>query len=88
MSEQITPKWATTKGAKRYSGFSERLIQKYIELDLIESALVKKPGCERGVRLINLASLDAFIEAGIGQRVELKMNERKSKPPLQNATSH
>ena len=78
--ETINPKWANLRVATKYSGISIRVLQTYIAGGLIRSALVKKPGCERGVRIIDLASLDELIEASIGQRVELKMNERKIKP--------
>jgi hypothetical protein len=81
-SQTIRPKWAGLKVAKQYSGFSIRLLQAYIADDLIRSSLVKKPGCKRGIRLIDLESLDAFIEKGIGAKVELEMNEKRdqSKP--------
>jgi hypothetical protein len=87
-NQLLSPKWANLRVAAKYSGLSIRLLQGYIAGGLIRSALVKKPGCERGVRLIDLASLDELIEASIGQRVELKMNQTKPKPPLENAPSH
>lgn len=77
-SQTIRPKWAGLKVARQYSGFSIRLLQAYIADDLIRSSLVKKPGCGRGVRLIDLDSLDAFIERGIGEKVNLEMNEKRS----------
>ena len=81
-SQQVRPKWAGLKASKQYSGFSIRLLQAYIADGLIRSSLVKKPGCGRGVRLIDLDSLDAFIERGIGEKVNLEMNEKRkqSKP--------
>lgn len=78
MSETaIKPKWGTYKVATRYSGISTRLLQVHVAEGNIRSALVKKPGSERGVRLIDLDSLDAFIEQGIGAKVDLEMNRNR-----------
>lgn len=71
-----TPRWATYKQAKVHSGLSIRLLQDYVSSDLIRSAVVMKPHSKRGVRLIDLKSLDDFIEQGIGQKVELAMNSK------------
>jgi hypothetical protein len=79
--ESIAPKWADLRVAAKYSCLSIRLLQAYIADGLIRSALVKKPGRERGVRLIDLDDLNRFIEGSIGQRVELKMNEKHNKTP-------
>ena len=79
--ESIAPKWANLRVAAKYSCLSTRLLETYIEYGLIRSALIKKPGRERGVRLIDLDDLNRFIEGSIGQRVELKMNEKHNKTP-------
>ena len=78
MTDQyVRPKWGTYKVATRYSGISTRLLQVHVAEGNIRSALVKKPGSERGVRLIDLDSLDAFIEQGIGAKVDLEMNRNR-----------
>ncbi len=78
MTDQLVrPKWANLKVAEKYSGLSTRILQVYVAEELVRSSLVKKPGCGRGVRLIDLDSLDAFIEQGIGAKVELEMNANR-----------
>jgi len=76
--ENITPKWLKLRDAEKYSGLSTRSLHYFIADNLIVSSLVKKRGNERGQRLIDVASLDAFIKAGIGKRTDLKMNNPKS----------
>lgn len=77
---EITPRWGNYKTASRHSGLSIRLLQDYVKDCLIRSSVVSKPGANRGVRLIDLNSLDALIEAGIGAKTELAMNiNRKSR---------
>jgi DNA polymerase III epsilon subunit-like protein len=60
--DYITPQWLTIEGVRRYSGLSSNTIYNYINTGHIVSAMVKLPGNHRGRRLINRASLDAFIE--------------------------
>jgi hypothetical protein len=60
--EYITPQWLTIEGVRQYSGLSSNTIYKYVHSGHIVNALVKLPGNTRGRRLINRASLDAFIE--------------------------
>ena len=59
----ITPQWLTIEGARRYSGLSDGTIYAYIRSGHVVSAMVTLPGNRRGRRLINRASLDAFIES-------------------------
>jgi len=73
---QIVPRWLTLKGAAIYSGLSERTIENYIKADLVVSSNVVMPGNSRGRRLIERASLDAFIERGIGGKSEIAMNRK------------
>lgn len=77
-----TPRWGNYKQARIYSGLSIRLLQDFVSSNLIRSSVVLKPGAKRGVRLIDLESLDDLIIAGVGKPpVELAMNaNRKSKP--------
>jgi len=69
-----TPRWGQYKQARIHSGLSIRLLQDFVSNNLIRSSVVTKPGAKRGVRLIDLHSLDEFIERGVGQKTELEMN--------------
>ena len=62
-----TPRWGNYKQAQVHTGLSTRLLQDYVKVGLIRSSVVTKPGSQRGVRLIDLHSLDEFIEAGVGK---------------------
>lgn len=64
-------RWAPLSIAARYCGLSERHLQTLISERLIASSLVKRPGASRGRRLVDLRSLDEWIETGLfetGQR--------------------
>jgi excisionase family DNA binding protein len=61
------PRWATVKQAAEYSGLSERHLYNLIGDGLIRSSLAKRPNASRGRRLIDLHSLDAWIETGLMQ---------------------
>ena len=63
----ISPRWATLKQAADYSGLSERHLYNAIADGLIRSSLVKRPNASRGRRLVDLYSLDAWIETGLMQ---------------------
>lgn len=67
-------RWGNYKQANAYSGLSVRLLQDYVRDELVRSSIVLKPGAKRGVRLIDLASLDALIERGVGLKAEVPMN--------------
>ncbi len=56
IQHQPARRWATLKDAATYCGLS------------IVSTLVKRPNATRGRRLIDLRSLDAWIEQGIGDK--------------------
>jgi hypothetical protein len=60
--------------ASRYSGLSVSLLEILIRRGIIKSALVSQPGSKRGARLINVASLDDYIESGVGKSADLEMN--------------
>jgi hypothetical protein len=70
----VLPRWANYKQASAYSGLSTRVLQDYVRDGLIRSSLVRKPGAKRGVRIVDLTSLDALIEQGIGAKSEIVMN--------------
>jgi len=61
------PRWATLKQAASYSGLSDRHLYTLIGDGLIRSSLVKRPNASRGRRLVDLRSLDDWIESGLMQ---------------------
>jgi hypothetical protein len=63
----ISPRWATLKQAASYSGLSDRHLYTLIGDGLIRSSLVKRPNASRGRRLVDLRSLDDWIESGLMQ---------------------
>jgi hypothetical protein len=67
MNQQLQPRWATLKGAAKYSGLSERYLQDFIRDGLIQSSLVRRPNSKKGRRLIDLRSLDEWIEQGLNE---------------------
>jgi hypothetical protein len=76
----IVPRWANLPKAEKYSGLGVRVLEKAITLGTIRSSLVHFPGAKRGRRLIDLRSLDAWIESGIGSKAALPYlvrNDRK-----------
>lgn len=77
-----TPRWGNYKQARAHSGLSVRLLQDYVKDGLIRSSVVTKPGAKRGVRLLDLHSLDDLIEAGVGSSpVSLAMNASRGNAP-------
>ena len=58
---------ATLGEAAHYCGLTERTIYNLIGDGLIRSSLVKRPNASRGRRLVDLHSLDGFIESYFGQ---------------------
>lgn len=75
-STTTTPRWGNYKQARVHSGLSIRLLQDYVKEGLIRSSVVLKPGSRRGVRLLDLRDLDAFIESGVGKKTKLAMNSK------------
>ena len=67
----LEPRWAPLQGAAHYSGLSQRLIEIAVRDGLIRSALARRPGASRGRRLVDLRSLDAWIEQGLGEKCDL-----------------
>ena len=63
---QSSQRWATLQQASCYCGLSERHLQNLISEGLIASSLTKRPGASRGRRLVDLRSLDQWIERGFG----------------------
>ncbi len=59
---QILPRWMKLKDAQKYCGLHERTIRRHIDAGLVKSKMVKQPDDQRGVRVVDRESLDAFIE--------------------------
>ena len=74
-------RWGTLAQASDYSGMGTRVIENAVKSGIVRSSLVRSfPEAKRGRRLIDLRSLDAWIEAGVGGRAEvpyLVRNDRK-----------
>jgi hypothetical protein len=81
---EIKPRWIGIKEAAPYSGVSERLIENWIAGGFVRSSCVRAPGKKRGRRLIDLRSLDEFIESGVGASADLEMNSPTKKAPARN----
>jgi hypothetical protein len=77
MQAQNTVKWFKIREAARYAGVSERLVELWLSAGSIKTTLVRMPGKRRGVRLVNRESLDSFLEAGVGEVVDLEMNRNR-----------
>jgi hypothetical protein len=77
MQKQTPPRWGNYKQARDHSGLSIRLLQDFVKARLIRSSVVIKPGATRGVRLIDLHSLDEYIERGVEAKVDLAMNLKR-----------
>ncbi|MDA7657023.1 helix-turn-helix domain-containing protein [Akkermansiaceae bacterium] len=60
-------RWATLSEAAHYCGLTERTIYNLIGDGLIRSSLVKRLNASRGRRLVDLHSLDSWIETGLMQ---------------------
>jgi len=67
----LTKRWASLRDAAIYSGLSKRTIELLIMDNEIRSACPKRKGATRGRRLIDLRSLDEWIESGIGGKSDL-----------------
>lgn len=71
-SNTTAPRWSSFEGSSKYSGLGVRVLENAVKSGILRSSLVKSfPGAKRGRRLIDLRSLDAWIEAGIGGKAEL-----------------
>ena len=60
-------RWATLSEAAHYCGLTQRTLYNLIGDGLIRSSLVKRPNASRGRRLVDLRSLDDWIEKGLMQ---------------------
>ena len=65
-------RWGTFEQTSAYSGQGIRVLENAVKNNIIRSALVRSfPGAKRGRRLIDLRSVDAWIESGIGGKAEV-----------------
>jgi len=77
IEKSITPRWLKLKTAEQYCGLNTRTLRRRIADKSVSSKIVKVPGTQRGVRLIDRISLDAFIEGCPDEASELTMNRNK-----------
>jgi hypothetical protein len=64
--------WASLETSSKYSGLGVRVLENAVRSGIVRSSLVKSfVGAKRGRRLIDLRSLDAWIESGVGDKSEL-----------------
>lgn len=64
----IEPRWATLNGAAVYSGLSRSLLWEMAKEGSIRTASVRRgEGMKRGRRLVDLRSLDAWIERWVSE---------------------
>ena len=58
-------RWATLNEAAHYCGLTPRTIYNLIGDGLIRSSLAKRPNASRGRRLVDLRSLENWINTGL-----------------------
>lgn len=58
----LRPNWLRVDDAVRYSGISRSLLYELLKDGHVESRVLRRRGCLRGIRLISLDSLDRFIK--------------------------
>ena len=57
----LKPEWVRLPAAVEYSGIGRSSLYQRIASGEIRSALIRKPGNVRGIRVVSVASLDAFV---------------------------
>ena len=77
-TENPNPGWARPDGALRHAPFGRTTLYDLIKRGLIESHLIGKPGAKRCVRMINLASLDAYIRDPKAAKLRAKNGDEHS----------
>jgi hypothetical protein len=65
----IKAEWLRLPDATRVSGLGRSTIYNLIGSGSIKSAVIRKRGCQRGIRLIGSDSLLAYIESCVEGRV-------------------
>jgi hypothetical protein len=59
--EVPNPKFLRVHDIKAIYGITDTGIYRLISAGLIKTVDVRRPGCSRGVRLVDVASLDAYL---------------------------
>jgi hypothetical protein len=59
----LEPRWLKVDAAVRYSGISRAALYRLLAEGKIRSSSLRSRGALRGIRLIDRASLDAYIES-------------------------
>jgi hypothetical protein len=59
----IQPEWLRLPDAIRVSGIGRSTLYSLLGSGSVKSALIRKRGCQRGIRLISADSLRAYIES-------------------------
>ena len=73
-------RWGTMTQTTEYTGMGLRAIENAVRNGVVRSSVVRSfPGAKRGRRLVDLRSVDAWIEAGIGGKVEVPYLVRKDR---------
>ena len=59
----LEPRWSKVDAAVTYSGISRAVFYRILAQGKIRSSSLRSPGALRGIRLIDRASLEAYIES-------------------------
>lgn len=62
------PKWADGKYIEAVFGINRVSLYRHLKLGHIVSASLKDPGCERGKRLFEVASVEKFLASRVEKR--------------------
>ncbi len=62
---QFQPKWLRIKDVTPYCGLKRSMVFKLIEEGKVLVSRIKRPGKSRGITLVNVESLDRWIESGL-----------------------
>jgi hypothetical protein len=66
----IKPEWLRLPDAIRVSGIGRSSLYALLSSGRLKSAVVRKRGCQRGIRLISADSLRAYIESFAGEEAD------------------
>jgi hypothetical protein len=60
-TESPKPAWVRPEGALRHAPIGRTTLYDLLKRNVVESSSIGKPGVKRRIRLVNLASYDAWI---------------------------
>ncbi len=66
----LEPRWLKVDAAVNYSGISRAVLYRILAEGKIRSSSLRARGASRGIRLIDRASLDAYIESFAARSAE------------------